>query len=191
MVVRTPPDTDLEPVPVQNGPTWNLTTIYYTLTTLAIPGIHCISNLWPPNGPPKIDTAHTYEKKLEKVLQRRQKGLNCLHRRITGDPKIHQELLKHRLLGCPGATGPLFDVLGGPGGGCPLKNNPKYEHTCTQNLPLLRQMRQATQKTKTSKWREFSLPLLLCLVRLHGQNTKSGLHALVNGSISGEPAGRR
>ena len=46
--VRDPPATVSETVPVKNGPTSDITTIYHTLATSGIPGMHHFSTLWAP-----------------------------------------------------------------------------------------------------------------------------------------------
>ena len=66
MEVRSPPETVPAPVSVENGPTSNLTTIYYTLAMSATPGIHRFSTHWAPNSPPKVNTERISEKVIEK-----------------------------------------------------------------------------------------------------------------------------
>ena len=68
MEVRSPPETVPAPASVENGPTSNLTTIYYTLAMSATPGIHRFSTHWAPNSPPKVNTERISEKVIEKVM---------------------------------------------------------------------------------------------------------------------------
>ena len=123
--VRDPPETVSAPIPLKNGRTSLLTTIYYTLATSAVsrtinfcllflpPGTQKHQKGVPGNSPRKGE-----ENRVQNVSKTPGVG-------FPGTSQILPKSLKNHRRDRPGAVGPLFDVPGCSGRGVPPPKSSK------------------------------------------------------------------
>ena len=137
--VRDPPETVSAPIPLKNGRTSLLTTIYNTLATSAMSRMIHFGLLFLPPGIQKHEKSVPGNSPRNGEENRAPNASKTARVGSPGTPKILPKSLENHFRDCPGAVSPLFDVPGWSRRWAPPQNHQKTTTISTrlQVLPVL------------------------------------------------------